>query len=58
MEYQYNNKNRQYNNPNQQNCWNKNGNNGLKKSYQKSQEQLDYEQSLRDIRVKSNCDMT
>ena len=38
MAYQYNNKNRQYNNSNQQNRWNKNGNNGLKKSYQKSQE--------------------
>ena len=47
MAYQYNNKNRQYNkfgnsefthknnNSNQQNRWNKNGNNGSKKSYQK-----------------------
>ena len=54
MAYQYNNKNRQYNkfgnpefthknnNLNQQNRWNKNGNNGFKKSYQKSQDQLDY----------------
>lgn len=58
MTYQYNNKNRQYNNSNQQNRWNKNGNNGFKKSYQKSQDQLDYEQSLRDIGVAPNCDMT
>jgi hypothetical protein len=70
MAYQYNNKNRQYNkfgnpefthknnNSNQQNRWNKNGNNGFKKSYQKSQDQLDYEQSLRDMGVTPNCDMT
>lgn len=70
MTYQYNNKNRQYNkfgNPefthknnssNQQNRWNKTGNNGFKKSYQKSQDQLDYEQSLRDMGVIPNCDMT
>ena len=70
MAYQYNNKNRQYNkfgnsefthksnNSNQQNRWNKNGNNGSKKSYQKSQDQLDYEQSLRDMGVTPNCDMT
>ena len=58
MTYQYNNKNRQYNNSNQQNRWNKNGNNGLKKSYQKSQEQLDYEQSLRDMGIIPNCDLT
>lgn len=70
MAYQYNNKNRQYNkfgNPefthknnssNQQNRWNKNGNNGFKKSYQKSEEQLNYEQSLRDMGVIPNCDMT
>lgn len=70
MAYQYNNKNRQYNkfgnpefthknnNSNQQNRWNKNGNNGFKKSYQKSQDQLDYEQSLRDMGVIPNCDMT
>lgn len=70
MAYQYNNKNRQYNkfgnpefthknnNSNQQNRWNKNGNNGFKKSYQKSQDQLNYEQSLRDMGVTPNCDMT
>lgn len=70
MTYQYSNKNRQYNkfgnseftyknnNSNQQNRWNKNGDNGFKKPYQKSQEQLDYEQSLRDIGVIPNCDMT
>lgn len=70
MTYQYNNKNRQYNkfgnsefihknnNSNQQNRWNKNGNNGFKKSYQKSQDQLDYEQSLRDMGVTPNCDLT
>lgn len=70
MAYQYNNKNRQYNkfgnsefihksnNLNQQNRLNKNGNNGFKKSYQKSQDQLDYEQSLRDMGVIPNCDMT
>ena len=70
MAYQYNNKNRQYNkfgnsefihknnNLNQQNRWNKNGNNGFKKSYQKSQDQLDYEQSLRDMGVIPNCDLT
>lgn len=70
MAYQYNNKNRQYNkfgnpefthknnNSNQQNRWNKNGNNGFKKSYQKSEEQLNYEQSLRDMGVTPNCDMT
>lgn len=70
MAYQYNNKNRQYNkfgnpefthknnNSNQQNRWNKNGNNGFKKPYQKSQEQFDYEQSLRDMGVIPNCDMT
>ena len=70
MAYQYNNKNRQYNkfgnpefthknnNSNQQNRWNKNGNNGFKKYYQKSQDQLDYEQSLRDMGVIPNCDMT
>ena len=57
MAYQYNNKNRQYNNSNQQNRWNKNGNNGFKKSYQKSQDQLDYEQSLRDMGVIPNCDL-
>ena len=70
MAYQYNNKNRQYNkfgnpefthknnNSNQQNRLNKNGNNGFKKSYQKSQDQLDYGQSLRDMGVTPNCDMT
>ena len=70
MAYQYNNKNRQYNksgnseftnknnNSNKQNRLNKNGNNGFKKNYQKSQEQLDYEQSLRDMGVIPNCDMT
>lgn len=69
MAYQYN-KNRQYNkfgisefihknnNLNQQNRWNKNGNSGSKKPYQKSQEQLDYEQSLRDMGITPNCDMT
>jgi hypothetical protein len=70
MAYQYNNKNRQYNkfgisefthknnNSNQQNRWNKNVNSGFKKSYQKSEEQLSYEQSLRDMGVIPNCDMT
>ena len=58
MAYQDNNKNRQYNNSNQQNRCNKNGNNGFKKSYQKSQEQLDYEQSLRDMGIIPNCDLT
>lgn len=70
MAYQYNNQNRQYNkfgnsefihknnNSNKQNRWNKNGNNGFKKNYQKSKEQLDYEQSLRDMGVIPNCDMT
>lgn len=70
MAYQYNNKNIQYNklgnsefthksnNSNQQNRCNKNGNNGFKKSYQKSQEQLDYEQSLRDMGIIPNCDLT
>ena len=61
---QYNNQNRQYNkfgnsdfskNNNGKNHWNKNG---FKKPYQKSQEQLDYEQSLRDMGVIPNCDMT
>ena len=54
MAYQYN----KYNNSNQQNRCNKNGNNGFKKSYQKSPEQLDYEQSLRDMGIIPNCDLT
>jgi len=61
---QYNNQNKQHKkfgnsdfskNNNGQNRWNKNG---FKKPYQKSQEQLDYEQSLRDMGVTPNCDMT
>lgn len=65
MTYQYNNnRNKQYNkfgnsdfykNNNGKNHLNKNG---FKKPYRKSQEQLDYEQSLRNMGVIPNCDLT